>query len=94
MILGKTEVALQDNDTVFSVLARTLRKKGIQMEYQGSGSSVYVQGINNLYEMDRGPKSGWVYKVNGSYGTKSAGAASVKQDNIIEWVYTIDGENP
>lgn len=94
MILGKTAVELQDNDTVFSVLARTVKKKGIQMEYQGSGSSIYVQGIDNLYEMDRGPKSGWVYKVNSSYGTKSSGAVVVKQGSTIEWVYTIDGENP
>jgi uncharacterized phage infection (PIP) family protein YhgE len=94
MILGKTEVEWQEHDTVFTVLARTVKKKGIQMEYSGSGNAIYVQGINNLYEKDRGPKSGWMYRVNGTYAKVSAGSYSVKKGDSIEWVYSIDGGQP
>lgn len=87
-ILRKTEVELQANDTVFTVLSRTLRKQGIPMEHTGSGSSVYVQGIQNLYEGDFGPTSGWMYSVNGVFVNKSAGAQAVKKGDNIEWVYT------
>ncbi|MFI8709201.1 DUF4430 domain-containing protein [Bacillus sp. NPDC077411] len=89
-ILGDTEVELQDGDTVFKVLGRTLKKKGIQMEYTGSGSSVYVQGINNLYEKAKGAGSGWKYSVNGIVANMGAGRYKVKQGDKIEWFYTLD----
>lgn len=94
MILGTTEVEVQGSDTVFTVLSRTVKSKGIQMESEGVGPSVYVMGINNLYEKDRGPRSGWMYRVNGVYLNVSAGAASVKNGDKIEWVYTTNGEKP
>lgn len=90
MILSKTTVELQEGDTVFAVLARTVKNKGIQMEYTGSGQSVYVQGINNLYEMDRGPLSGWRYSVNGALATRSAGVVKLSKGDKVEWRYTND----
>jgi hypothetical protein len=93
-ILGKTEVELENGDTVFSVLARTVKKKGIQMEYSGTGASIYVEGIDNLYEKDKGPLSGWIYKRNGVHAKTGAGKTAVKTGDVIEWVYTVDGENP
>lgn len=89
-ILGGTEVELQDGDTVFKVLARTMKQKGIQMEASGSGSSVYVRGINNLYEKDKGDLSGWMYRVNGVVINESAGRHKVKQGDKVEWLYTKD----
>ncbi|MDC2864122.1 DUF4430 domain-containing protein [Bacillus sp. BP-3] len=89
-ILGETEVELQDGDTVFKVLGRTLKKKGVQMEYTGSGSGVYVQGINNLYEKSKGAGSGWMYRVNGVAVNKGAGSYKVKQGDKIEWFYSLD----
>lgn len=89
-ILGGTEVELQEGDTVFKVLARTMKQKGIQMEYTGSGNGVYVQGINNLYEKDKGSGSGWKYSVNGVDVKMGAGRYKVKQGDKIEWFYTLD----
>lgn len=90
MILSKTTVELQKGDTVFAVLARTVKQRGIQMEYTGTGANVYVEGINNLYEMDRGPLSGWRYYVNGVLGTRSAGDVKLSKGDKVEWRYTND----
>ncbi|GAA3325631.1 hypothetical protein GCM10020331_058300 [Ectobacillus funiculus] len=60
------------------------------MEYTGAGQSVYVQGINNLYEMDRGPNSGWRYYVNGVIGNRSAGVIKLSKGDQVEWRYTND----
>jgi hypothetical protein len=49
-----------------------------------------VEGINNLFEFDHGAKSGWLYRVNGSMYSKSAGAFTVKAGDVIEWLYTLD----
>lgn len=89
-ILSVVEVKLEDKETVFDVLKKILKDKKIQFEYTGKGDSVYVQGINNLYEFDKGATSGWMYNVNGTYPNKSAGAYVLKPGDTIEWRYTLD----
>lgn len=89
-ILSPTKVALQEGDSVYSILARVTRSHRIHMEYQGSGSSVYIQGINQLYEFDCGNLSGWMYSVNGAYVSLGAGAKTVMDGDEIRWQYTCD----
>lgn len=84
-ILSEEWVVLQQEDTVFSVLQRVTRERGIQMEFSGRGTYVYVQGMHQLYEFDRGPESGWIYMVNGQTVSKSAGAYPVKNGDVIVW---------
>lgn len=90
VILEPLEVVMNDGDTVFTVLQRTLKDKKIQMEYSGKEDTVYIEGINSLYEFDRGSGSGWMYSVNGIYPNKSCGAYSVSEGDNIEWRYTLD----
>jgi cytoskeletal protein RodZ len=82
-ILGATKVEIKEGDTVFSVLM----KAGKKVEYSGSGSTVYVEGIDNIYEGDYGGTSGWTYKLNGTMTPKSAGAVKVKDGDQIVWEY-------
>ncbi len=49
-----------------------------------------MEGIDNIFEFDYGVKSGWIYRVNGSIYSKSAGAYTVKAGDVIEWLYTLD----
>lgn len=87
-ILGATNVDLKNGDTVYDVLFKITKEKHIQLETSGSGAGLYVKGINNLYEFDRGDLSGWVFKVNGKKATKSAGEFAVKKGDRIEWLYS------
>lgn len=85
-LLGATKVEFKEGDTVFKVLERT----GLDVDASGSGNSIYVKGINDLYEFDKGVKSGWVYRVNGALANQSAGSYKVKPGDEIEWLYTLD----
>ena len=89
-ILEATEAAWNEGDTAFSVLKNITRAQGIQMEFSGSGASVYVEEIANLYEFDEGATSGWVYRVNGTLVSKSAGACVLHPGDRIEWIYTLN----
>ena len=60
------------------------------MEYTGSGSNIYIEGINNLYEFDGGRNSGWMYSVNGWYPNYGCGTYKVKENDVIKWNYTCD----
>ncbi|MBQ2753356.1 MAG: DUF4430 domain-containing protein [Firmicutes bacterium] len=62
-------IAFSDGDTVFDILQDIVTRNNIQMEYVSSVvyDSAYIEGINNIYELDAGPMSGWTYTVNGNY---------------------------
>lgn len=94
IILKKTEFALNDNDTVFDVLQRVTKYKKIQMEYQGADlnqyGSVYIEGINHLYEFSCGELSGWVYSVNNTFPSRGCSSYTLKDGDSIAWQYTCD----
>ncbi|MEE1055832.1 MAG: DUF4430 domain-containing protein [Acutalibacteraceae bacterium] len=94
VILEKTEYVLREGDTVFDVLYRAVRYNKIQFEYQGADEnpfgSVYIQGINYLYEFSCGSTSGWVYKVNGEFPNYGCSKYELDDGDVVEWVYTCD----
>ena len=85
---------LSENDTVWDVLQRATKEHKIQLEYQGANeniyNSVYIEGINHLYEFSAGPLSGWMYKVNGVYPNYGCSQYTLKDGDVIEWHYTVD----
>lgn len=93
-ILPLTEYVLRDGDTVYSILSRAVRYNKIQMEYQGARDnpfgSVYIQGINYLYEFSCGELSGWMYRVNGKFPEYGCSLYELSDGDVIEWVYTCD----
>ena len=94
IILEKTEYVLRPKDTVYDILDRAVRYNKIQMEFQGANEnsfgSVYIQGINFLYEFSCGPLSGWMYRVNGKFPNYGCSKYELKDGDVIEWIYTCD----
>ncbi len=94
IILEETEYVLRPNDTVYDLLDRAVRYNKIQMEYQGANEnsfgSVYIKGINYLYEFSCGPLSGWMYRVNGKFPNYGCSKYELKDGDVVEWVYTCD----
>jgi len=94
IILEKTDYVLRPGDTVFDILHRAVRHHKIQMEFQGADAnvynSVYIQGINYLYEFSCGPLSGWMYKVNGEFPLYGVSQYELEDGDIIEFHYTCD----
>ncbi len=85
---------LSEKDTVWDVLQRATKEHKIQMEYQGANeniyNSVYIEGINHLYEFSAGELSGWMYKVNDVYPNYGCSQYVLKDGDVIEWNYTVD----
>lgn len=87
-IVHPKEITLREGDTAFTVMERAVGSNSVR--YTGSGSSLYVQSIDGLGEFDKGPKSGWMYGVNGTFPEYSAGAYKVKDGDEVHWQYTVD----
>lgn len=93
VILGSTQVAFTEGETVFDVLRRACDAAGIALEYSWTPmyNSYYIEGINNLYEFDCGSESGWMYKVNGWFPNYGCSAYTLSEGDTIVWCYTCKG---
>lgn len=91
-ILPPTEVTAYEGESVFNVLQREMRRHGIHMVARWTPvfNSAYVEAINNLYEFDVGPLSGWMYRVNGWFPNFGASRYLLSDGDAIEWIYTVD----
>lgn len=86
-VLNKAPISIQTGDSVLSVLIRAGKEQGFPVVFSGSKKTAYIQGIDNLFEFDLGPESGWIYGVNGVKSMQSSGAYPVSANDEIIWVY-------
>jgi len=91
-IFPPTEVTVYEGESVFNVLQREMRRHRIHMVARWTPifNSAYVEAINNLYEFDVGPLSGWMYSVNGWFPNFGASRYLLSPGDVVEWVYTVD----
>lgn len=86
IILEETVVEIRNGDTVYDVLAEACKENGILF----SSNMGYIEGINNIYEMDFGDNSGWIYFVNGESPSVGCGNYVLADGDKIEWHYTCE----
>ncbi|MCL2855862.1 MAG: DUF4430 domain-containing protein [Defluviitaleaceae bacterium] len=91
-IFMPTQVIAHEGESVFNVLQREMRRHRIHMVSRWTPifNSAYVEAINNLYEFDVGPLSGWMYSVNGWFPNFGASRYLLSEGDVIEWLYTVD----
>ena len=92
VILAPTKVTFYEGESVFDVLQRVCKEKGIHLESSWTPiyNSAYVEGIHNLYEFDCGALSGWMYRVDGWYPNYGCSRYQLKDGEKVEWRYTCD----
>lgn len=83
-VLKSGTVDIQAGDTAFDVL----EKLDSDISYTGSGSTIYVNRIGNYTAGTSGSGGGWLYNINGSYPSHSAGSSPVKNGDLVQWVWT------
>ncbi len=83
---------LGENATVGTVFKKALDAKGLAYEgYDGNYiSSITAPSGYVLSEMTNGPKSGWMYTVNGSHPNKGLLDWQIKDGDVIIWHYVND----
>lgn len=89
--ISSTSYRVNKGTTVKEVFEKALSEANIS--YTISGGS-YVSEINGLAELDNGPKSGWMYTVNGKSPSVSFDQYVLQDGNTILWYYTDDYSKP
>ena len=92
VILPPTEVTFYEGESVFNLLVREMKKNKIHLEFVNAPiyNSAYIEGIHNLYELDCGELSGWMYQVNGWFPNYGCSRYALQPGDNVEWVYTCD----
>lgn len=92
VLVSTRSVPFKEGSTVFDALVAVTKDQRVHMEYVSTPlyKSNYIEGIANIYEMDAGPLSGWMYKVNGVFPSVGCGRYELKAGDVIEWIYTCD----
>ena len=92
IILSEREVVINEGESVFNILVREMKKNKIHLEFENTPvyKSAYIEGIANLYEFDCGELSGWMYKVNGIFPNYGCSQYTLKDGDVVEWIYTCD----
>lgn len=90
IIFQEQEVVFYEGESVFDVLLREMKKNKIHMEYVMTPlyDSNYIEGIGNIYELDCGELSGWVYLVNGLSPNYGSSSYKLSDGDVVEWKYT------
>lgn len=92
ILLEVTEAEFRGGESAFDVFRKILREEKLHFEYMDSAanSTVYIEGIGNLYEFDCGPQSGWQYSVNGVSMGIGCSAYTLADGDAIVFSYTCD----
>ena len=86
IILPSAEYSIASESTVLDILRTATKDKKLQIEIQSS----YVRAIDNVYEFDYGPTSGWRYYVNGECPSISAAEYYLEDGDQILWLYSVE----
>lgn len=92
IIFAEKEVEFTPGESVFDILKREMQNNKVHMEFNESPvyKTAYIEGIGNIYELDCGELSGWMYMVNGKSQGMGCSQYIVKANDRIEWQYTCD----
>lgn len=95
IILDKTGYQISAGSTVFDLLELVTRANRIQLDYQGASSNiygtVYVRGIQYIYEKSCGTSSGWMYTVNGEWVGVGCSSKKLEDGDFVQWRFTCNG---
>ena len=91
-IIEKCEVPFSEGESALDALLREVSARKIHIDFSktpGFGSS-YIEGVANLYELDCGPASGWLYYVNGQSPDVGYSEYTLCDGDYILLSYTCD----
>lgn len=91
-ILNPVKIEFNEGESVNDVLQRVCRDNKIHLEVSQTPmyNSVYIEGINNIYEFDCGENSGWKYCVNDWFPNYGCSRYQLKSEDTVSFLYTCD----
>ena len=92
LVLDHVPVAVTEGMNALDAFEAAMRERRIQYELQISAftGTTYVEGAANLYSLDCGDLSGWLFSFDGEFPIVGMSDTSVKKDSQILLIYSCD----
>ena len=92
IIIPPTTVSFAEGESAFDILQRVTRENKVHLEFSESPlyESAYIEGINNLYELDCGDLSGWMICIDGVFPNYGSSNCYIENGSEVIWMYTCD----
>ena len=92
VVLSTRTAVFLPGESVFDVLKRTTYGAKVHIDFSEvpAYGGAYIKGIGNIYELDCGQLSGWMYKVNGAFPNYGCSSYQLRQGDVVEFLYTCD----
>lgn len=92
-ILEKTQVKCYDGESVYDILVRECKSRGINLEstYEPIFGTAYIEAINNIAEKDCGELSGWCYSVDDWFPNYGCSRYVLVEGEYIRFRYSCEG---
>lgn len=87
VILAESDVTFAPGESAADLIKRETKERKIQIEFQGGAGSTYVTGVQNLYQMDAGEESGWMWSVNGEFPSQSLDQYELQEGDVVALSY-------
>ena len=87
VILAATDVEISDGDTVYTLLERVCKDKGIALDAAEEGEGVFVNGIDGVVCFADGSSYVWDFTVNGESTGRDSANSPIKGGDVIVWRY-------
>ena len=84
--LVSSNINVDKNDTVYDVLLKVLDGEDVDF----TENDGYVSEIGGYSEFDHGPRSGWMFTVNGEHKNTSCRETKLTKNSTVVWYYTDD----
>ncbi len=93
IIYNNCKVKFSEGESVYDILQRICKENKIHLESKWTPifNSAYIEGINNIYEIDCGEDSGWKYSVNDWFPNYGCSRYQLKNGDSVKFLYTCDG---
>lgn len=87
VILPSTDIDVSDVDTVYTLLERVCKDKGITLDAAEEGEGVFVNGIDGVVCFADGSSYAWDFTVNGESTGRDSANSPIKGGDVIVWRY-------
>lgn len=89
-LIQNQQIPIKDGDSIYDVLLRVAKQRRVHLDTKKFTNSIYIKGINHIYEFSSGSRSGWMIKVNAELISTDAGSYELKPNDYLEIIYVTD----
>ena len=90
VLVDGVEIGLPEGATAYDAVKSACDAAKAPVVKNGEGEALYIESVSSLSAGDCGDLSGWLFNINGKYGSEGINAAKVADGDAVNLLYTVN----